>query len=61
VGGLGSAVLEFMSEHNYQARVKRLGVPDHFVEQGTVEELQHECGFDAEGIIAAIEELVQTS
>jgi len=53
-GGLGSAVLEFMSDHQYQAQVIRLGIPDRFIEQGSVGELQHECGFDADGIINAI-------
>jgi 1-deoxy-D-xylulose-5-phosphate synthase len=51
IGGMGSAVLEFMSDHNYSATVCRLGVPDLFIEQGSVAELHHECGFDAEGII----------
>jgi 1-deoxy-D-xylulose-5-phosphate synthase len=49
-GGLGSAVLEFIADHGYHAQVIRLGVPDRFIEQGTVVELQKECGFDAEGI-----------
>lgn len=53
VGGLGSAVLEFMADHGYQARVRRLGVPDRFVGQGKVAELQKECGFDVDGIVAA--------
>jgi 1-deoxy-D-xylulose-5-phosphate synthase len=53
VGGLGSAVLEFMADHNYEARVHRLGVPDRFIGQGSVEELQKECGFDVDGIVAA--------
>ncbi|MCX6249450.1 MAG: 1-deoxy-D-xylulose-5-phosphate synthase [Bacteroidetes bacterium] len=59
-GGLGSAVLEFMSDHNYQSTVKRLGIPDYFVEQGTIHELQHECGFDSEGICCTIRMLVKT-
>jgi 1-deoxy-D-xylulose-5-phosphate synthase len=53
IGGLGSAVLEFMADHNYAAKVKRLGVPDHFIEQGTIAELHKECGFDVEGIFTA--------
>ncbi|NTV84839.1 MAG: 1-deoxy-D-xylulose-5-phosphate synthase, partial [Bacteroidales bacterium] len=51
IGGLGSAVLEFMADHKYQAQVVRLGIPDRFIEQGTIEELQGECGYDAEGIL----------
>jgi len=60
VGGLGSAVLEYMADHGCQARVKRLGVPDRFVEQGTVAELQKECGFDVDGIVAAALEIMKT-
>ncbi len=50
IGGLGSAVLEFMADNNYQAKVKRLGIPDKFIEQGSIEELHKECGFDKAGI-----------
>lgn len=53
-GGFGSAVLEFMTQHEYKAKVVRLGVPDRFIEQGSLKELHHECGFDAEGIAQAI-------
>ena len=49
-GGLGSAVLEFMSDNEYTAKIKRLGVPDRWVEHGTQEELYKECEFDKEGI-----------
>ena len=49
-GGMGSAVLEFMSDNNYNAFVKRIGIPDRFVEHGTQEELYKECGFDELGI-----------
>ncbi|MBN1413617.1 MAG: 1-deoxy-D-xylulose-5-phosphate synthase [Bacteroidales bacterium] len=59
VGGFGSAVLEFMSEHGYAADVRRLGVPDRFIEQGTQQELYGKCGFDAEGIYQTIKELVK--
>jgi len=53
-GGLGSAVLEWMNDHGYQPKVVRLGLPDSFVEHGTVTELQHIVGIDAEGIIKAV-------
>lgn len=49
-GGMGSAVLEFMADHGYKPDVKRIGVPDTFVEHGTVAELHHLCGMDEEGI-----------
>ncbi len=52
-GGFGSAVLEFMQDHHYQAQVVRLGIPDYFVEHGTQRELQQECGFDSAGIVRA--------
>jgi 1-deoxy-D-xylulose-5-phosphate synthase len=54
IGGLGSAVTEFANDKGYhQAAIKRLGIPDRFVEQGTPEELHHECGIDIEGIMNA--------
>ena len=59
VGGFGSAVLEFMNEHNYKAEVKILGIPDHLVEHGTPKELHHECGYDAEGIKTAVLEMMK--
>jgi len=54
VGGLGSAVLEFMADHAYSAHVVRLGIPDHFVEHGSQQQLYKECGFDADAICEAI-------
>lgn len=53
-GGLGSAVLEFMADHNLHPEVVRLGLPDHFVEHGTLDELYHLVGLDAEAIRQAI-------
>ena len=50
-GGLGSAVLEFFAEHDYTGiEVRRIGIPDQFVEHGTVDELYKICGMDAESI-----------
>lgn len=57
-GGFGSAVLEFMSTNNYHATIHMLGVPDHFIEHGTIEELQHECGYDMKGIYQAAIEIL---
>ncbi|MCX7987755.1 MAG: 1-deoxy-D-xylulose-5-phosphate synthase [Bacteroidales bacterium] len=54
LGGFGSAVTEFMTLYSYKAQIVRLGVPDRFIEQGSLKELHHECGFDAEGIAQAI-------
>ena len=53
-GGLGSAVLEWMNDHDYAPKVIRLGLPDRFVEHGTVDELQKIAGIDEESIIKAI-------
>ncbi len=50
MGGMGSAVLEWMTDHGYQPRITRLGLPDNFVEHGSVTELQHIVGIDKEGI-----------
>jgi 1-deoxy-D-xylulose-5-phosphate synthase len=57
-GGFGSAVIEFMSDNGYNSEVRRLGIPDYFVEHGTQEELYSECGYDAEGIEIAIREII---
>lgn len=57
-GGMGSAVLEFMADHEYTAKVKRLGIPDRIVEHGEQIELHRECGFDPEGIAEAAREMV---
>ena len=53
-GGFGSAVLEWMSDHGYAPRTIRIGLPDSFVEHGTVDELRHITGMDAASITAAI-------
>jgi 1-deoxy-D-xylulose-5-phosphate synthase len=53
-GGMGSALLEFMSDHNYSPAIKRIGIPDLFVEHGSIPELHHLCGLDCEGLAAAI-------
>jgi len=60
MGGFGSAILEFISDHGYSAKVKRLGIPDKFIEQGKNEELHHECGFDVDGIVKTVMELGKT-
>jgi 1-deoxy-D-xylulose-5-phosphate synthase len=53
-GGFGSAILEFMAQHNYKAEVKILGIPDRIVEHGTPKELYHECHYDAQAIAEAV-------
>ena len=58
MGGMGSAVLEFMADHNYSAQVKRLGIPDKYIEHGEQLELQKECGFDTDSIVKIAAEMV---
>jgi len=60
VGGIGSAVLEFMSDNNYSAQVKRLGIPDAYIEHGEPTELWKECGFDENSIFENILEISQS-
>lgn len=59
MGGFGSAVLEWMADHNYHAQVKRLGIPDAVIEHGEQIELHRECGFDPEGIADAVRSLAE--
>jgi 1-deoxy-D-xylulose-5-phosphate synthase len=56
-GGFGSAVAEFMIDHNYQASIQRLGVPDRFIEHGEQKELWAECGFDSAAIMNAVRKM----
>ncbi|MFI5220891.1 MAG: 1-deoxy-D-xylulose-5-phosphate synthase [Bacteroidia bacterium] len=58
LGGMGSAVLEFMSKNNYNSEIKMLGMPDRIVEHGEQSELYAECGYDASAIIKAVRALV---
>ncbi len=53
-GGVGSAVLEFLADNGYALPVRRLGIPDRWIEHGTQEELYHECGIDAASIAQAV-------
>ncbi len=53
-GGFGSAVLEFLADHQYTPNVRRIGLPDHFVEHGTVAELNKLTGLDTDAILKQI-------
>jgi 1-deoxy-D-xylulose-5-phosphate synthase len=57
-GGMGSAIIEWMNDHGYQPHIKRLGIPDMFVEHGTVRELQAIVGIDEESIQKAINQML---
>lgn len=58
-GGLGTAVLEFMADNGYTPKVKRIGVPDRFIEHGSVPELFKLCGMDSESITEVVKEMVK--
>ena len=49
-GGMGSAILEFMADQGYTPTVRRIGIPDRFIQHGTPKELYQICGMDAENI-----------
>ncbi|HEY8402706.1 MAG TPA: 1-deoxy-D-xylulose-5-phosphate synthase [Cytophagaceae bacterium] len=57
-GGFGSAILEFMADHGYNARVVRLGIPDKVVEHGEPHELYRECGYDSIAIQETVKSLI---
>ena len=52
IGGFGSAITEFASENHYNVPVKKLGIPDQFIEHGSIAELQKICGIDVESIVS---------
>ncbi len=59
-GGFGSAVLEFAAENDYQTKIKRLGIPDKFIEHGSQQELYKIAGYDADGIVETVRHLIHT-
>lgn len=59
MGGFGTAIMEYANLKNYEADIKMLGIPDRFIEHGTIDELHHECGIDEEGIERTIKELIK--
>ncbi len=62
MGGFGSAVLELASDHGWDTRnLRRLGIPDRFIEHGEREELLGELGLSAVGIAAQCRQLAQQS
>lgn len=54
IGGLGTAVAEFMCEHGYTPRIRRIGIPDAFIEHGSIPELFRQCGMDSESILQTL-------
>ena len=57
-GGMGSSILEFMSDHNYKNDILRFGVPDKFIEHGSQKEQRVECGYDKKSILGAIRKII---
>ena len=60
-GGFGSAVLEYMADSGYSLPVKRIGIPDNFVEHGTPAELYNMLGMDSQGIAGVLKLLTPNS
>lgn len=58
MGGIGSAVLEFMADNNYSARLIRLGIPDKWIEHGEQAQLYEECGFSPAQIAITVKEIL---
>ena len=59
VGGLGSAVAEWLAEQHSDCRLTRLGVNDRFIDQGTVAQQQAECGYDVDAIVKAVDDALK--
>ena len=49
-GGMGSAVLEWMNDHGFTPKTTRVGMPDRFIEHGTIEQQKQLCGYDKDSI-----------
>ena len=59
IGGFGSAVIEFANENGYQNKtIKRLGIPDQFIEHGSINQLQKQIGLDVDSIVEEIQKLI---
>ena len=56
-GGLGTAVVEYMADNGYNPVIKRMGLPDRFIEHGSTPQLLHLCHIDEDAIISALSEL----
>ena len=58
-GGLGTAVTEYMMDNGFTPAIKRLGLPDRFIEHGSTPQLLHLCHIDEDAVISALRELTQ--
>ena len=61
IGGLGSAVAEWIAENASGLKLKRLGIPDKFIDHGSVAELHRQCRIDAQAIVDAALEMKSSS
>ena len=59
MGGLGSAILEFSADNQHHNKIIRFGVPDSFIEHGSQDEQQKECGFDKTSILKKVKDLLK--
>lgn len=60
MGGMGSAVIEFMADHQYHSQIVRLGIPDNWVEHGEPSQLYEECGYSPEKIAETAINMIKT-
>ena len=58
-GGFGSAICEYACDHFYTLKIKRLGIPDRFIEHGSPEDLYKVCGIDSGTIAGAVKEMIK--
>ena len=56
-GGLGSAVVEYMADNGHTPVIRRMGLPDRFIEHGSTPQLLHLCHIDEDAIISTLREL----
>ena len=56
-GGFGSAIIEFANHHNYKIEISVLGIPDQFIEHGTVDELQKICEIDVQSLVGLLDKI----
>jgi 1-deoxy-D-xylulose-5-phosphate synthase len=58
MGGMGSAISEFMIDNDYSSKITRLGIPDSYIEHGSQAELHKECFYDTDAIIETVKKVV---
>jgi len=61
MGGMGSAISEFMIDNNYSSKITRLGIPDSYIEHGSQEELHKACNYDTKSIIDTVKKIMGDS